>query len=779
MSEKNVTSACLSVPSGTVSETTETEGGSARKSSGFSGVSGRAGPLGGLRVVDLGQYIAGPLAATLLGDQGAEILRIDPPSGPRFDSPANAYLLRGRQNLRLDLHGPNDVETARGIISEADVVIENFRPGVTERLGIGPEWCGANTPEVVYCSLPGFGSDDSRRALRGWEGVVMAAAGAYSLAVAGDLIPTGEPSKGGAVFSPLPLASVFAATEAALGITASLIARDRDGVGQWIEVPLFDSLFEAIGLRGLTFERNTKGFGDFGSGFYHCSDGRYFTFIAVWFRHLEWFVERVGLERWIEDGVVDYDRLLAEPAVLAELIRRLAALFATQPAEHWEDLARSAGCSVGMLRSAREWAGTDQAVVSATLIDVDDPDLGRVRLPGSAIRLHEQKTPYEREAATDLDPRSPPLSGIKVLDLSRVVAAPTAAKLLGQLGADVIKIDQDPASVKTAFSLPAFHEHLNRGKKSMILDLKDESGSEFFARLASRSDVLVHNLGLEAEPRLGISPEQIWKLSPGVVFVYLNTYGRSGPWAHHRGFAEIANITTGVTERSISGNMPESGASASMDFPRWTFTDYAAGVLGAFGASVGLYARARSGNGCLIETSLARATSLEQLIYMIHPVEADGTVGAALEHEKEPRGTGAKGWSPMQRLYSTKDGAIFLGAKSSDEEAVYAALGIEPDSVEEMESALAKLTSGEAEILLEPAGATVHPVTSLNELMAPGGAADVRGLRLVDSTEEYGTVVMPGPVIRFSRTPMVPGAFPTPFGADAKEIEKRTRGSMR
>jgi crotonobetainyl-CoA:carnitine CoA-transferase CaiB-like acyl-CoA transferase len=267
----------------------DTQGGVWRAPSGV-------GPLAGLRVVDLGQYVAGPLAAMLLADQGADVIRIDPPGGPRWDSPVNAVLLRGRRIVELDLHDTADRLRAQTLVASADVVIEGFRPGVAERLGVGPDAVLARSPNVVYCSLPGFGSTDPRADVAAWDGVVMAAAGAYSFEA---LFSFGHGDGVGTVFSPLALGSVFGALEAALSITAALVARQRDGYGQHVEVPLFDALFEAIGLRGVIYEQGFPPFTDFGSGFYRCGDGRYLTFIATWFRHLEWWGEPAGGPRWV------------------------------------------------------------------------------------------------------------------------------------------------------------------------------------------------------------------------------------------------------------------------------------------------------------------------------------------------------------------------------------------------------------------------------------------------------------------------------------------------
>jgi len=219
------------------------------------------------------------------------------------------------------------------------------------RLGVGPATCLALAPRLVYCSLPGFGAEDARAEYAAWEGVVMAAGGGYSTEVSAALIPGFDGGPTAPRFSPLPLASVFGAMEAAMAITAALIARERDGVGQRVEVPLFDALFEASGLRAMSYERNAPTMTDFGSGFYRCADGRWLTFIASWFRHLEWFVDAAGCHAWIDDGVVDFDRLWADPATVAELHERMIKLFATRPAREWEQLGRDHGCTIGMLCS--------------------------------------------------------------------------------------------------------------------------------------------------------------------------------------------------------------------------------------------------------------------------------------------------------------------------------------------------------------------------------------------------------------------------------------------
>src|SRR5262245_31930449 len=133
------------------------------------------GALEGIRVIDFGQYIAGPMAAMLLADQGADVIRVELPGGPALDSPANRTWNRGKRSITLNLKAPADNDVARSLIASADVVIENFRPGVMERLGLGHVAMLAAHPRLIYCSLPGFAGDDPRAAQAGWDGVVAAA----------------------------------------------------------------------------------------------------------------------------------------------------------------------------------------------------------------------------------------------------------------------------------------------------------------------------------------------------------------------------------------------------------------------------------------------------------------------------------------------------------------------------------------------------------------------------------------------------------------------------
>merc|ERR1739841_276897 len=117
-------------------------------------------PLAGVKVVDFGQYIAGPAVAMILGDLGATVVHIDPPDGPLWHSPANATLGRGKLTIRLDLKTDEGLAQARALAAEADILVESFRPGTMARLGLDPEELCREHPALIAVSIPGFASND-------------------------------------------------------------------------------------------------------------------------------------------------------------------------------------------------------------------------------------------------------------------------------------------------------------------------------------------------------------------------------------------------------------------------------------------------------------------------------------------------------------------------------------------------------------------------------------------------------------------------------------------
>ncbi len=200
------------------------------------------GPLAGLTVLDFGHYYAGPLVGLLLADQGANVIRIVRP-GQR-ELPEQQYRLfnRNKKVLELDLKTAEGKERALKLIKKADVLIENFRPGVMKRLGLDYSSVKGFNPALVYISLPGFSSSDTKRAhIQAWEGVLGAALGAFS-AYNGLRQPLGYPP----LYTSLPHCSVYGGIHGATAAVAALTAREDHGFGTVIEVPLVEAGTSAL-----------------------------------------------------------------------------------------------------------------------------------------------------------------------------------------------------------------------------------------------------------------------------------------------------------------------------------------------------------------------------------------------------------------------------------------------------------------------------------------------------------------------------------------------------
>ncbi|WP_411074054.1 CaiB/BaiF CoA transferase family protein [Streptomyces sp. cmx-4-7] len=205
------------------------------------------GALSGIVVADFGRVLAGPYMTMLLADLGADVIKIERPGsgddtrawGPPFAGGEATYFLgvnRNKRSVSLDLTDPGDLAAARAIVDRADVLVENFRPGTMERLGLGHEDVRVTNPGLVYCSVTGFGTAEGAR-LPGYDLLVQAMGGLMSV--------TGEPD-GPGTKTGVALVDVVTGLHAGMGVLAALRHRERTGEGQRVEVSLLGSLLSAL-----------------------------------------------------------------------------------------------------------------------------------------------------------------------------------------------------------------------------------------------------------------------------------------------------------------------------------------------------------------------------------------------------------------------------------------------------------------------------------------------------------------------------------------------------
>jgi crotonobetainyl-CoA:carnitine CoA-transferase CaiB-like acyl-CoA transferase len=499
--------------------------------------------------------------------------------------------------------------------------------------------------------------------------------------------------------------------------------------------------------------------GVFAPGLYRSRDGKVLCFTSGVYRHLTGLARVSGNEAWIEDGSLDWGALRTDPEAPARWRAKLVSLFATRDADEWEALLRPAGIPVARLRTTREWL-RDPAAEAAGCVTEQDDGAGR------PVRTLRQAVDFEPAASVAVPatgfagaPGAPPLTGMKVVELCRVVAAPTVTRLLTDLGAEVIKVDIDPAQARSAYDEPLFHVYLNRGKKGLILDLKAPAGRRRFDALVAAADLLVTNVSAGRLPAAGLSDDALRRLNPALVFAYLNLYGVSGPWAGYKGYAEIANCAVGVSSLTAAWATAPSGAPPANN-PPWPYTDSLAGVLSAFGAVAALYDRGRRGRVFRVSTSLAQTALLEQMPFAVDGPDLDPIRG---------RDTS----SATYRVYPAADRPVFVAIADSDLPEARRRLGAAPAGdlaapAGDLAGGLAeRIASGTAEDCARAlcfGRSAASPVETPAATMAPGGFWARRGLRLERPSADFGTVVTQAPVARFDRTPAVAGDTPRVFG---------------
>ncbi len=768
----------------------------------------QAGALAGVRVVDFGQYMAGPLAGMLLADQGADVIHVDPPGGPRWDTPANATWNRGKQAIVVDLKSADGLALARRLTSAADVVLENFRPGVMDRLGLGADAVLAASPRVIYCSMPGFAADDPRAGVPGWEGVVSAASAAYS--------PLGRPGERPAaagpvpVFSAVPIASGFAGFLAAAGVAAALRARGASGAGQRLEIPLFDAMFVALGYRASQLPAldgaAPAGAGMRLIGLYQCADQRW-IYYHTGSKRAQAFLAAAGAGDWID---------------APDARDRAAALFATRPARHWEDLGEEVGAEVAMARTTAEWIREPHATAGGLVTEVDDPRYGLMKQPGlnatmsatpGGVRFAarpadadraailrdldavEQRAPAAAPAAPAPAPAAPApaapapaalapaapapaapapaatdsgpagaLAGVRVVDLAIVLAGPTCGRTLAEFGADVIKVEMPPERARRSLgaagagvnvTLRAFNVDVNRGKRSIVLDLKTDAGREVLWELIDQADVLVENFRVGVTDALGFGYDAVRARRPGIVYASLNTYGYDGPWRGRPGHEQLAQTVSGMAERYGGDGPPLLQNVGALD-------DYGTGVMGAYAVIAALLHRDRTGEGQRVTTALARTAGTLQSPFFYEFSGQNGEV---------PRGQDARGYQPLQQLYAGSDGTwFFLGAGPGGLAGVEGLDGLpaQPSSAE-LAARFAAEPAAAWVARLTAAGAGAHRVVPLEELMSDPWVR-AHGLITERFHEGLGQVTHPGPAVRMSATPVRVGRPAPQPGADQDAV---------
>lgn len=326
-----------------------------------------SGPLVGVRVVELGGLGPGPFGGMLLADLGADVIRLDrapAPGGAPAGDPRGAVTERGKRSVVLDLKDPDDLERARAIIDGADVLIDPYRPGVAERLGVGPDACLARNPRLIYARMTGWGQTGPLARASGHD--------LNYIALAGALYPMGDP--GSPPPPPLNLVGDYGGGGMLLGfgIACALFERERSGAGQVVDVAMLDgvatllaSLCQLDAQGQWSRERGTNWLDGAAPWYrsYRTADDRFVTVGPLEGKFYSLLLERLGLDEQ-EWPQWDHARW---PALHAELERR----FAQHTLDEWcAELEGTDVCFAPVLRTD-EAAGHPHVAARGVYVELD------------------------------------------------------------------------------------------------------------------------------------------------------------------------------------------------------------------------------------------------------------------------------------------------------------------------------------------------------------------------------------------------------------------------
>lgn len=393
-------------------------------------------PLSGIRVLDLSRVVSGPFCTMLLGDLGAEIIKIEDPNsgdesrhfGPPFVGGESAYFLsvnRNKRSCTLNLKSPEGIRILGEIARHCDVLIENFRPGTLARLGLGEHWLRSTNDRLIRCSISGFGTSGPDAERPGYDLIVQGEAGIMDITGSLD----GPPMKVGT-----SIADLVTGLYAAQGVLAALLERQTTGKARSVEIAMLDSLASLLTFNaGMFF---TTGHSPTRRGNAHPTIYPYETFQAA----DGWVNVGIANDKFwqlfckaIDDkGLAEDPRFRTAPLRVqnrAELQPILGDILHRQPRSHWIELLGSAGIPCGAIRTVGEVCSAEQLVSRGQIVDLLHPTAGSVKNILSPVRLDDEPL---------ADHTAPPLFGEHTNEILTTLGGVHARELEALRSAGVI-----------------------------------------------------------------------------------------------------------------------------------------------------------------------------------------------------------------------------------------------------------------------------------------------------------------------------------------------------
>ena len=352
-----------------------------------------ASALEGIKVVDLSRTLAGPFCTMLLGDMGADVIKVEEPEhgdetrawGPFWNGESGQFLSfnRNKRSLALNLKEKEGIDVVLRLAAKADVMIESFRPGTLDRLGLGYEAISRVNPRIVYCTISGYGRTGPMAAKPGYDLVIQAYSGLMNL--------TGEPD-GPPLRVGFSLVDLFTGMMAYGSVVTALRHRDNTGEGQWIDTSLLDGQVAVMSYHGTNFLATGKEAHRMGSGHPHlvpyqsfpAADG-FFILACPNQRLWEYLCHAIGHSEFLEDPrfATNDDRVEHR----AECVEALSQIFRTQPMDHWVKIVEGAGIPCGPIQTVADVVNDPQVLARNMIVDVDHPKVPGLRVPNCPLML--------------------------------------------------------------------------------------------------------------------------------------------------------------------------------------------------------------------------------------------------------------------------------------------------------------------------------------------------------------------------------------------------------
>lgn len=358
-----------------------------------------SGPLKGVRVIDLSMMLAGPSGSMLMGDMGAEIIKVEPLAGdetrvgpPYFYGENSAYFYsinRNKKSVVLDLKSPEGRQVLYDLVKKADVVYDNYRPGVTDRLQTDYETLKKYNPKIICCSISTYGYDGPYRDRPGYDLIVQAMSGGMSI--------TGEPG-GSPVRAGIPLGDLVGGLLAVHGVLGAIIHRQKTGEGQRLEVSLLDGQVYLLTYIAQYYFHSGNIPGPIGSG--HQSLVPYQAFktkdiqiviVAHQDHHFQRLCKAIGKPEWAEDPRFSNRTKRLENK--SALIPMMEAHLMTRTGDEWLEAIHQAGVPAGPINTLDRVLSDPQVLTRKMVVEIDGPGKEKIKTIGNPLKMG--KTPID------------------------------------------------------------------------------------------------------------------------------------------------------------------------------------------------------------------------------------------------------------------------------------------------------------------------------------------------------------------------------------------------